>query len=471
MKKLLFAFVAALSINTPLQAETLVYQALDDFPDTDSGEVPYYRHNRVSALAIDASVEDFREKFARATTVYSGSGGTYDVTISALGEEDGECEYRFLVDGVVVATAVNSRVDVDYGVQNHVFEDISIPANAEISVESNALSNGLIPENDIFAFARGRWRTLTLESVEPATTPSVDLALSTAIDDDTPIAGQSISISYEIFNESLSVTATDPLLQITLPEQLTLEQNSQCSVSGSLVNCPLEEIAPKTAGSLVVNAIASQSGTAQLTATISSDQQDSVISNNTSTASVDVTAATTPEFATVDLSVSTASDVSAATVGDTVLYTIDVTNQHPNNVATSPVVGIQLPGGMSFSTSSDCTADGRSITCELPELSAGQQAVVNFSATVNVPGTATLIVSASAAEAEDAVHDNEVLYSVNVADGSLPAVDVGQNKSTPDAGTATPGSTSGGGSAAPTTLLLLSLLAILARRRRDTVIA
>lgn len=467
MKKLLFAFVAAIGINTSLQAETLVYQATSDFPDTSSGEVPYYVHNRESALAINASVEAFRDKFARATTAYSGAGGTYDVTVSALGELDGECEYRFLVNGVVVASAVNARVGEDYGVQNHIFEDISIPANAEIAVESNAVSNGLVPEDDIFAFARGRWTTLTLESDDTAAAATVDLTLSTEIDNYTPEIGESISISFEMFNESASVTATNPELQITLPAQLTFDEPAQCSVSGTVATCALAEIAPKAQNTFIVTAIASQTGTGQMSTTISADQQDNITSNNTSNTEVDVAAGVIPASPTVDLSVSANSDVTTASTGDTVNYTLTAINQHQDTVATSPTVGILLPGGMSFSASSDCTANNRSVTCNLPELSAGQSAVVNFSASVNVPGTATLIVSVSAAEAEDTVDDNEVLYSISVADTSTPAVDPERSNPTPDNGaTASTNDTNGGGSTAPITLSLLGMVTMFARRRR-----
>lgn len=468
MKKLLFALVAAIGINTALQAETLVFEATKDFPDTTSGDVPYYVHNRESALAINAGIEAFRDRFARATTTYSGTGGVYDVTVSALGEIDGECEFRFLVNGVVVATAVNTRVSEDYGVQNHIFEDISIPANAEIAVESNAVSNGLVPEDDIYAFARGRWTTLTLELDEAATTPTVDLTISTEIDNYTPTTGQSVSISYEVFNESTTVTATNPALLITLPPQLTLDQQSQCNITGSTATCALAEISPKTQRTLTVTATASQSGTGQLSTTVNADQQDNLTSNNTSTTEVDVAESITPAVTTVDLSVTATSDVTTANTGDTINYMLTVINLDQNNIATSPAVGVLLPGGMSFSASSDCTATGRSMTCNLAELGVGQNAVVNFSAIANVPGTATIIASVSAAEAEDSVDNNEVLYSISVTDtNTTVAVDPERSNPVPDnSTTSTENSTGGGGSATPINMLLLTMFAIFSWRRR-----
>lgn len=462
MKKLLFAVVAALSVSASVQAETLVYQATSDFPDIVSGEVPYYVHRRESALAIDAGEETYRDKFARATSTYTGSGGVYDVTVAALGEIDGECEFRFLVNGVVVASAVNARVDTDYGVQNHLFEDISIPADAQIAVESNSASNGLVPEGNIFAFARGRWTTLTLESDDNVASSSADLALSTDIDNYSPIAGETININYEVFNESASVIATNPQIEINLPPQLSLAPQSQCNISGTTATCTLPEVGTKQQVTLSVSATATQSGTGDLSSTISADQPDNVASNNTSTTSVDVTAVETPVSQSVDLSVVATSDKTTAVTDDIVTYSITATNEHPSTVATSPTVGIALPGGMSFNTSSDCTASGRSVTCDLPELAVGDSSVVNFSATVAVPGTATLIVSVSAAEAEETVADNEILYSVSVTEPATPVVDPDRNNTTPDSVvTTTTDSSSGGGGSVTNPLNLFLLLAFI----------
>jgi hypothetical protein len=141
---------------------SLVYNAVTDFPTINAGEVPYYKDTTRNALAIDAANTAYRGKFARAQTVFNGPAGTYDVTVTALRELDGECTYRFLVNGSIVGTAQNSTTSSDYTPQEHVFQNIEIPAGATIAVESNTDSNGLVPEGGGFAWARGRWTTLTL---------------------------------------------------------------------------------------------------------------------------------------------------------------------------------------------------------------------------------------------------------------------------------------------------------------------
>jgi len=418
MKRLLYTIFATLSLSLTAQAETLLFEATDDFANISDGEVPYYVHKSRSALAVNASVKAFRDKFARATTSYTGTGGVYDVTISALGELDGECEYRFLVNGVVVATATNDRVTEDYGVQDHVFEDIAIPASAQISVESNAVTNGLVPEGDITAYARGRWTALKLELDEAAVADTIDLAVSSDVDDYDPEAGQSLTLSFDVFNESPSLTATSPNLLITLPAQMSLAPQSLCDVSGAEVNCPLAEIAAKEGLTVTLPAIATGSGAGQLTAAISADQQDNNTANNTSTTQIEVTAVAPVPTPTVDLSIVVNSDLTTAKTGDTVSYSMTVVNQHQTNVATSPVIGLLLPGGMDFSTSNSCSANGRSVTCSLQELPPGESTTVSLAALTTVPGTATVIASISAAQTDDVVADNEVLYSITVSENT-----------------------------------------------------
>ena len=136
---------------------SLVYQATTDFPTITEGTVPYYKDNTRGALAIDASVVANRDKFARAQRTFGGATGSYDVTITSLKELDGECVYRFLVNGVVVGSAQNATTTTDYEPQLHVFRNITIPANATIAVESNTHTNGAIPEAGGTAWARGRW--------------------------------------------------------------------------------------------------------------------------------------------------------------------------------------------------------------------------------------------------------------------------------------------------------------------------
>ncbi|MDF7826633.1 DUF5060 domain-containing protein [Pontiellaceae bacterium B12227] len=150
-----------------VHAASYTYAATTDFGNLSSGEVPYYKHTAKSALAIDATKEAYREKFAKAAVTFSGTDGTYNIAVTALKELDGECSYRLSVNGVVIGMQQNPATTVDYEPHVHVFSNVSVPAGALIEVESNCTSNEKVPENGGWAYARGRWTTLEMSTPPP----------------------------------------------------------------------------------------------------------------------------------------------------------------------------------------------------------------------------------------------------------------------------------------------------------------
>ncbi len=153
-------FSAIAKHDDSVVVERYDYDAIKHFEVLNAGEVPYYKHLKESALAINAAIVDYRDKFARATTKFSGASGTYDVSLITLAEFDGECTYRFLVNGKVAGVFKNPPVPVeeDYKRQIVVFKGITINKNDVIAVESNSHTNLLIPEGEGTAWARGRWQ-------------------------------------------------------------------------------------------------------------------------------------------------------------------------------------------------------------------------------------------------------------------------------------------------------------------------
>ncbi len=144
-------------------ADPIVYRAISDFGDVEAGDVPYYKDMPRAALAINAAIVSYRDKFARALTPFQGPGGTYDVTLTTLAEFDGESTYRVLVNGRVIGTVQNTPVPVaeDYKPLRTVFRSVKLSPNDVIGVESNSHTNGLIPEGDGTAWARGRWSEIS----------------------------------------------------------------------------------------------------------------------------------------------------------------------------------------------------------------------------------------------------------------------------------------------------------------------
>lgn len=153
------------SYNDGVEVERYLYQGTNDFTDINAGVVPYYKDGTRNALAINASIIADRDKFARATTTFTGKDGTYDIKLTTLAETDGECTFRVLVNGVVVGTFQNPRVTManEYQLQNSIYKAIVLKKNDVLSVESNTNTNGLIPESGGTAWARGRWRSISLK--------------------------------------------------------------------------------------------------------------------------------------------------------------------------------------------------------------------------------------------------------------------------------------------------------------------
>lgn len=135
------------------------FKAVEDFENITSGVVPYYKDAARRALAINAAKKWKRDEFAGATTIFHGDQNVYDIKLTTLAEFDGECTYRVLVNDMIVGTFINTSVheDDDYKPIKAVFRDIRLSAGDKITVESNSHTNGLIPEGDGTAWARGRW--------------------------------------------------------------------------------------------------------------------------------------------------------------------------------------------------------------------------------------------------------------------------------------------------------------------------
>ncbi len=279
------ALILGLTASSSLWAATYNFEAITDFSDINAGAVPYYRHNEVNALAINAAIESHRDVFARATLVFEQSAGVYDVTITSLGEIDGDGTFQFLVNGTVMGTAINDPAIKDYLPQYHTFYNISIPEGALIGVESNAISNGAIPEGDGFAFARGRWTNLSLTSVDTVSTVSpdvtIDLALTISADSDQVEVGDIIVYHVTLTNQHETNTATAPVAGILLPDSMQFEASDSCIANNQSVSCSTPEIAPGADTSITFSArTVSADSFAQLFASASSSQLEDNVDNN-----------------------------------------------------------------------------------------------------------------------------------------------------------------------------------------------
>jgi hypothetical protein len=142
-------------------ADPMAMNAIRDFKFVVLGDfVPGYVDKGRKALAINAAKH--KDKFAAAEGTFKGKSGTYDLVLVALTETDGESSYRVFAGGKEIGKAQNPETKEDYKVARHRFKGVELKSGDKIRVEFNSHSNGKIPEGDVFAFSRGRWRAVRI---------------------------------------------------------------------------------------------------------------------------------------------------------------------------------------------------------------------------------------------------------------------------------------------------------------------
>lgn len=261
----------------PAAAETLTFEA-GEFGELDRGEIPFYYEDGRGALAINAANEAYRGPYAEASVAFAAEAGVFDVSLVSLQEIDGECDYQVYVNDVLIAEFVNDRTETDYLEQQHTVSGISIPAGATLVVAARADTNGLIPEGDGTAWARGRWRRLTLERQEapPATVALAISQISLQQDADNNDQQQLV---LRVANSSDSVTATGVVVTAEFGDAVKLAGSSVCAATETGVSCPLAEIGPNGSTDLTMNLqVAADS---QVDFIVSADQPDSGLADNT----------------------------------------------------------------------------------------------------------------------------------------------------------------------------------------------
>ena len=293
MNRLWYGLLLAVSCFTaPLgafaQSTDIELLAIKDFRNFDSGEVPYYLDiaGDRNVLAINAADPNYRNKFARAEHEFTGADGIYDITINAMGEIDGDGTYRLLINGVVQGVSVNSPVTTDYTIIEHTFQGIALTAPDIIGVESNAVSNDKIPEGDGFAFARGRWKSVTISEHDAGSVNadmSADLGITLSTVDGLTVEGGQAPFIVSVVNNSTTNTATKPMVEFILPDEITFNSSENCIAITTGATCTLSNLAPGDVATVSINADIDADGWLSLNASVEADQADNDRANNTAT--------------------------------------------------------------------------------------------------------------------------------------------------------------------------------------------
>jgi uncharacterized repeat protein (TIGR01451 family) len=267
--------------------------------------------------------------------------------------------------------------------------------------------------------------------------------------------------SYTLRNLGL-VHASDVQTVIRLPSSAgavtAAATAGSCMVQGATVTCLQPVLLAGRATQITVSSTHSAAGDVNVQASVQSYEPDTQPSNNSVQATVQVA-----EVADLSVSVSAPATV---TEGNSIAYSVVVTNSGPN-VATAVTASVQLAAGLSVATATSsrgsCTPSGSLVTCVVGDLAADSNATIAITTTAASPGTFQATANVAASGFDPASTNNAALVRTTantLGAGGTPGGSGG-------VGNAAGGGGGGGGGSTSWPLLVLLISAAVWRRLRD----
>ena len=233
--------------------------------------------------------------------------------------------------------------------------------------------------------------------------PTVDLELTKTVDDPNAGVGDTVQYIVTLTNQGPD-TATNIDVTDVLPAGLTV---TNVTPSGTTTwAAPLWEIASLASGAsetLTIDAIVSGTGTITNTAEVTAqDQVDQDSTPNNAVPGEDDQDSATISSLAADLSLTKTVDDATPNVGDTVTFTVTLTNNGPDT-ATGVAVTDLLPAGLTYTgaVASQGGYDQSSGVWTVGLLLNGGSATLDISATVDTLGAKTNTAQVSAADQFD----------------------------------------------------------------------
>jgi uncharacterized repeat protein (TIGR01451 family) len=246
---------------------------------------------------------------------------------------------------------------------------------------------------------------------------TADLSITKADAPDPVIVGQTLTYTLTATNsgpsDATGVTVTD-----TLPGGVTLvsASASQGNCSGTnTISCSLGNLTNGSSATVTIRVTPTTAGTLTNTASIQGGQSDPNTANNTATA-------TTTANAVSDLAITKTDSPDPVLAGQTLTYTIGVSNGGPSP-ATAVTVTDALPSGVSLVSAapSQGTCSGTTtVACTLGAVAQGANATVTIMVRPNVAGTISNTVNVTGAETDTNPANNSASASTTIT----PAADL-----------------------------------------------
>ncbi len=252
--------------------------------------------------------------------------------------------------GTVISAPTADSTDFTGGVVTVNYDTIPIGETRTftITVDVDEATTGVVT-NPASVTSVGTELDVANNSDDASTTmtPDFDVTITKNVDDDTPDPNDTITYTVALGNDGPS-TATGVILSDDIPAGLTFVSgtlNGQAATSdGTTVTFPAITIADSATASatLVFTVDASSSGSIVNTASVPdlSAEGENDITNNSASATITVTQQ-------ADLSITKSVSLDDAQPGNSLTYTVIVSNSGPSQ-ATNVVVADTLPSGVTF---------------------------------------------------------------------------------------------------------------------------
>jgi len=296
-----------------------------------------------SASALAATALDFTDNLPAGVIVASPASASTTCTDGTLTAVNGSNTISY--SGGTVAAGASCTVQVDVTSVMHGSYD-----NTTGDLTSSSGNSGTA--ND----------TLTVN-------PAADLAIYKTDSSDPVLAGNVLTYTVLVFNNGPS-TALDVVVTDTLPSGVTFVSTSGCvEDSGGIPTCTLGTITATEFAEfeVVVTVDNATSGVITNTAVVTSTTYDPDLDNNQ-------TAISTIVQPVADLSISKIESVDPVVAGDTLVYTVTVSNNGPSS-ASNVVVTDTLPAEVTLISTTGCAEDPSGTpTCLLDTIASGADA-------------------------------------------------------------------------------------------------
>jgi uncharacterized repeat protein (TIGR01451 family) len=310
------------------------------------------------------------------------------------------------VGGVVTCTLADLSVEAS----DSIFIEVIAPDSPqELTMTATVTANEPDPGND-------HTKSVTTQVVPR----HADLTVTINDNPDPVPVEQTLTYLVTAINNG-PAKATGVVVTTTLPD--TIDPNSIAVVqgncpppSGLVLTCTVDEIASGATSAIVINVVPTQEGTIVAGAQIAGIEHDPNPNNN-------ATQQTTTVNPSADLAITKAASHSSIPVGETLLYTLEVTNNGPSD-ATGVTVVDNLPATASFvsatTTQGACSQANGVVTCLLGDKAAGSAPVTIEIAVVPVEPDTTLVNTANvtAEEFDPATGNNSASVSTAVLFGT-----------------------------------------------------